>query len=205
MATPVIEDMEKIGQSAPALPWRELWRHSIGTAIMTREILATTDLLVDDDTDYIIGLLHNVGKVVLATAFPLEFQEIFGREYETPEAVCEAERELIGWDHPMIGSYYLEKHRLSPEIVEAVRFHAQPSAASEHSVYAAAVQVADILVREIGISGGFETVPAPAAGAGQQSEGWRILFGKNEREEALAKAALANALSQLPAMLSGLV
>jgi HD-like signal output (HDOD) protein len=205
MATPVIEDLEKIGQSSPALPWRELWRHSIGSAIMTREILATTDLLIDDDTDYIIGLLHNVGKVVLATAFPLEAKEIFGREYERAEAVCDAERELVGWDHPMIGGYYLEKHRLAPEIVEAVRYHAQPSGAPDHAVYAAAVQVADQMVRELGISGGFELVPTLPAGTGQQSEGWRILFGKNEREEALAKAALANAMSQLPATLNGLV
>jgi hypothetical protein len=86
-----------------------------------------------------------------------------------------------------------------------VRYHAQPSGAQDHAVYAAAVQVADIMVREIGISGGFELVPAPAAGAGHRSDAWRILFGTNEREEALAKAALANALSQLPTMLSGLV
>ncbi len=205
MATPVIEDLEKIGLSSLKLPWRELWRHSIGTAIMTREILATTDLLIDDDTDYIIGLLHNVGKVVLATAFPLEFQEIIGREYDSAEAVCEAERALVGWDHTQIGGFYLEKHQLAPEIVEAVRYHACPSEAPEHATYAAAVQVADLLVREIGISGGFEKIPSLPLGSGERSEGWRILFCDNEREESLAKAALANAMSQLPAILSGLV
>src|ERR1700690_2222860 len=53
-ATPVIEDLEKLHASALPLPWRELWKHSIGSAIMTREILATTTtLLIDDDTDYI--------------------------------------------------------------------------------------------------------------------------------------------------------
>ncbi|MEN9840793.1 MAG: hypothetical protein RL376_593, partial [Verrucomicrobiota bacterium] len=114
MATPVIEDMEKISPSALKLPWREMWQHSIGTAIMTREILATTNLLVDDDTDYIIGLLHNVGKVVLATAWPHEFERIVGQEHLDPESVCAVERELIGWDHAAIGGYYLEKHQLAP-------------------------------------------------------------------------------------------
>ncbi len=205
MATPVIEDLEKIGQSTLKLPWRELWRHSIGTAIMTREILATTDLLIDDDTDYIIGLLHNVGKVVLATAFPVEFQQIISRHYESAEAVCEAERVLVGWDHPAIGGYYLEKHQLAPEIVEGVRHHVNPAGSPQHSMYAAAVQVADLLVREIGISGGFEKIPDLPPDAGQQCEGWSILFSENQHEGLLAKAALANALSKLPAILNGLV
>ena len=56
MATPVIEDMERISSSMPKLPWRDLWQHSIGTAIMVRELLATTPLMIDDDTDYIMGL-----------------------------------------------------------------------------------------------------------------------------------------------------
>ncbi len=208
MATPVIEDLEKIGQSGQSalkLPWRELWRHSIGTAIMTREILATTDLLIDDDTDYIIGLLHNVGKVVLATAFPAEFSQIISRKYASAEGVCEAERALVGWDHPAIGGYYLEKHQLAPEIVEGVRHHACPSGSPQHAMYAAAVQVADLLVREIGISGGFEKIPDLPPNAGQQCEGWHILFADHPHEESLAKAALANALSKLPAVLNGLV
>jgi c-di-GMP-related signal transduction protein len=62
MATPVIEELERLDGVGGTAAWRDLWKHSIGSAIMTREILATTTLLVDDDTDYIIGLLHNVGK-----------------------------------------------------------------------------------------------------------------------------------------------
>ena len=129
MATPVIEDLERISPSSLKMPWRELWLHSIGTAIMTREILATTDLLIDDDTDYIMGLLHNVGKVVQATAWPQEFAEAVNREYPDVDAVCAAERLAFGWDHAAIGGHYLAKHQLAPEIVEAVRHHTHPGEA----------------------------------------------------------------------------
>src|SRR3954470_13950213 len=40
MATPVIEELEQLQQNTSALPWKELWAHSISTAILTREILA---------------------------------------------------------------------------------------------------------------------------------------------------------------------
>jgi HD-like signal output (HDOD) protein len=68
MATPVLEELEQL-QTAGMLPWKELWTHSIATAMMTREILGFTALHIDDDTDYLVGLLHNVGKIVMAYAF----------------------------------------------------------------------------------------------------------------------------------------
>jgi HD-like signal output (HDOD) protein len=205
MATPVIEDLEKIGQGAPALPWRDLWQHSIGTAIMTREILATTDLLIDDDTDYIIGLLHDVGKVVLATAFPTEFEKVCALTVDDTREVCEAERALIGWDHAAVGGYYLEKHRLNPELVAGVQHHLDPEAAGEHVVLAAAVQVAEQAVCEACGHRGFERVRSVRSGDWQNMPGWQLLYAGRPHEESLARASIENSLLRLPARLSGLL
>ena len=82
MATPVLEELEQLQQNASVtLPWKDLWTHSIGTAILTREILASTTLHIDDDTDYLIGLLHNVGKVPAGGYFlfaPLKIRDCHG-------------------------------------------------------------------------------------------------------------------------------
>lgn len=205
MATPVIEELEKINRSAVRLPWRDLWKHSIGSAIMTREILATTTLLIDDDTDYIIGLLHNVGKVVLASAFPEEFARIVGTAFRTVADVSTLERELIGWDHARVGGYYLQRHQLSSEITDAVYYHNEPENAPNHAFYAAAVQVADQLVRYAGIPGGFENVAPIADDAWLELPGWKILYGTGEKETRIARAALSNSVQRLPTVLSGLV
>ena len=205
MATPVIEELEKINSSALRLPWRELWKHSIGSAIMTREILATTTLLIDDDTDYIIGLLHNVGKVIMASAFPEEFAKIVETSAANTEAICALERSLIGWDHARIGGYYLQRHQLAREITGAVLYHNHPDQAQENAFYAAAVQIADQLVRCAGIPGGFEKVPPLAGDAWTRLPGWTILYGNGEKETRLAVAALSNSVQRLPAMLSGLI
>ncbi len=205
MATPVIEDLEKINRSNLRLPWRDLWKHSIGTAIMTREILATTNFQVDDDTDYIVGLLHNVGKVILASTFPDEFARVVDTSYSGTAAVCERERELIGWDHARAGGYYLARHQLAPEITDAVLYHNDPASSAENSYYAAAVQIADQVVRSAGIEGGFEKVPAISEEAWTFLPGWALLYGENDRESRLAEAALSNRMQRLPAMLSGLI
>jgi len=205
MATPVIEELERLkAATTKPLPWKELWSHSIASAMITREILQATSLSIDDDTDYLVGLLHNVGKVVMANAYPAELEDVSRTRHRTPLDVCEMERKIIGWDHAQIGAYYLERHQLAEEIVFAVKYHNNPAAAPRHGLFAAAVQVADRLVRHAGISGGFEKIDPIAAESWLKLDGWKILFGDNEEESALAQAHIARALNRLPAMLSGL-
>ncbi len=205
MATPVIEEMERLkSATTKPLPWKELWSHSIASAMLTREILQATSLSIDDDTDYLVGLLHNVGKVVMANAYPAELEKISRARAATPMEVCAQESKLIGWDHAQIGSYYLERHQLAEEIVFAVRYHNNPADAPRHGLFAAAVQVADYLVRHAGISGGFEKTEPIAADSWLALDGWKILYGENPDDSAIAQAHIANALNRLPAMLSGM-
>jgi HD-like signal output (HDOD) protein len=206
MATPVIEDLERLQTPTPMpLPWKDLWAHSIGTAILTREILASTHLTFDDDTDYLVGLLHNVGKVVMAYAFPEELARVATTPCESTNEAGRLEAQLIGWDHAQIGAYYLERHHLSDEIIFAVRYHNEPARAPRHRLLAAAVQVADHLVRHAGMPNGFESVPPVASDTWMSLDGWQVLYGADGDEAALARASLANALHRLPAMLSGLL
>lgn len=205
LATPVIEEIEKL-QTAVAAPlqWKNLWSHSIATAMLTREILRATPVAIDDDTDYLVGLLHNVGKVVMAYAFPDALKEVVNTPVNSVSDICTLERSLTGWDHAQIGAYYLEKHSVSEEIVMAVKYHNEPDQAPRHQLFAAAVQVADHLVRHAGITGGFEQVAPIELDSWLTLEGWRILYGADGPESALARAHIANALIRLPAMLSGL-
>jgi HD-like signal output (HDOD) protein len=205
MATPVIEELNNLESVASSpLPWKDLWSHSISTGILTREILATTLDSRDDDTDYLVGLLHNVGKIVMAYAFPQELTTVVGQSLETPADVCRLEREVIGWDHAQIGAYYLERHRLAEEITFAVRYHNEPEKAPRHRRFAAAVQVADYLVRHAGIPGGFENIQPIADEAWVQLSGWKILYGAEDTDTRLARASLANVLQRLPQVLGSL-
>lgn len=206
MATPVIEELEQLQQNTTSLlPWRELWSHSISTAILTREILASTTLQIDDDTDYLVGLLHNVGKVVMAYAFPEELRALMLEPAESPAEFCRRERELIGWDHARIGAHYLVRHQLSDEIVTAVQYHADPDRAPRHRLFGAAIQVADHLLRHAGITGGFEKIEPVAENSWLELDGWRILYGADGPESDLARASIANTLQRLPSMLQGLL
>lgn len=206
LATPVLEELEHLQpHTAFSLPWKSLWGHSVATAVLVREVLVSTPLQIDDETDYLSGLLHNVGKVIMASAFPDELRRVMATPLADTAAVCRLERELIGWDHAQIGAYFLSRHQLSPELICAVQYHNDPDRAPRHRLFAAAVQVADHLARFAGVDGGFERLPPVAAESWQHLDGWHILYGADGPENMLARASIANSLQRLPAVLQGLL
>ena len=64
MVTPIIEDFQRL-TSRCSFPWREFWQHCIGTAILTREVSSAVQSS-PDESDYVAGLVHDVGKIVMA-------------------------------------------------------------------------------------------------------------------------------------------
>jgi HD-like signal output (HDOD) protein len=205
IATPVLEELEHLQTTTANLPWRALWSHSIATAILTREILGSAAYNVDDDTDYLIGLLHNIGKIVMAYSFPEELQMVMAMSAKTPERVCVFERTIIGWDHAQIGAHFLAKHQLAEEICFATRYHNEPALAPRHRKFAAAVQIADYLARHSGIEGAFEKVGPIADDAWLSLDGWEILYGSGGEETAIARASLSNFVQRLPLAVESLV
>lgn len=204
MATPIIEDFNDLQVGFRKVNWRQMWQHSIGTAILTRETLSVIGLSFEDDSDYIVGLVHNVGKIVLAFAFPEEFDVLVNTSARTTQEVAAYERAMVGWDHARIGAYYLEKHSLAAPVVEAVRYHNDPYAAEQYPQIAAAVQVADHLVRSVGIQG-IELTEAVYEEQWTSLPGWEILFGNDSEEAHLAVASLRHSLLLLPTVIKGMV
>ena len=156
---PLIEDLESKAKDGTKVSWREFWMHSLGCAYATREILNQFDRRVDNDTDYLSGLLHNLGKLVIAQVFPAEFTQLSQPLDQDEAQVLVAERELLGWDHAAIGAFFLETHLIPLEVIAAVRYHHDSLSAPHHQAFAAATQLADIMVSQAGLKGGPEKRP----------------------------------------------
>ncbi len=203
MLTPVIEDFQKLAGNT-RFPWREFWRHCIGVAIMTREVISVVRV-PNDEADYVAGLVHDVGKIAMAAAFTEHFVEIRRRLDEQPGSLIEVELDVLGMDHCELGARYLQHHNLPEAMIETARYHHQPERASHHVPIVAAVSIADMLVRhaKLGVSGNVVDVPADSW---RQSPAWTLLFPNlNEQEHSLAEASLKRSLGRLPVVLEGLI
>jgi putative nucleotidyltransferase with HDIG domain len=203
MVTPVIEDFQRL-TSQCQFPWREFWQHCIGTAILTREVTAHVPG-PSEDADYIAGLVHDIGKIVMAWSFPEHFTAVHNLSLETKRPLVEIEEEILGISHAELGALYLERHRLPEIMIVAARYHHRPEAAPQHRHTLAAVRLADMLLHSenIGISGDYVPVTREEC---FNSAFWNQLLAKTpDAEQALVKAALSRTLEQIPNMLAGMV
>jgi len=107
----------------------DFWEHSISVAFCMEEIQTATNVLDKNGPQvHVIGLLHDIGRLITATYIP-EVHQQFGEhssEIDSSEKIIVWEREVIGLDHAQIGSAVLERWGLPMEIVNGVRFHHQP-------------------------------------------------------------------------------
>lgn len=203
MVTPIIEDFQRLTRQC-AFPWREFWQHCIGTAIITREIIGSVQA-PNDESDYVAGLVHDVGKIVMAWSFPEHFAEIHRQAAPGTQDLVKIETEVLGLDHGEVGALYLSYRKLPDVMIQSARFHHHPEKADQHRGLVASVQIADLLLRnaKIGCSGNFMEVTQDQC---LNASGWQVLFPKpGAAEHAIARASLNRSLERLPSVLEGLV
>jgi HD-like signal output (HDOD) protein/ActR/RegA family two-component response regulator len=105
-----------------------LWEHSMTTASFAQAI-ARVELGargVADDA-FTAGLLHDVGRLVLAAVFGAEYQGVLKRAAEPGALLARCEGEAFGCTHNGVGAYLLGLWGLTDSIVEAVAWHHQPA------------------------------------------------------------------------------
>lgn len=121
-----------------------LWNHSWETGRLARQIATFEDRpTAEIETAFTAGLLHDIGKLVLASGVPRTWQKVLDTARSEGMTLWQAEQQIFGTSHAEVGASLLATWGLSDQLVEAVAFHHHPehSGASQFSpltaVYAA--------------------------------------------------------------------
>jgi len=150
-------------------------------------------------------LVHDVGKIAMAAAFPRHFTAVHRRLAAGPEDLLAVETAVLGLDHTELGACYLELHDLPRFMIETARYHHASQKAEEHGEIVAAVQLADLLVRYAQIGGSGNTAEVREEDW-QEATCWEILLpGQEEMEAGITRASLKRSLESLPIILDGLL
>jgi putative nucleotidyltransferase with HDIG domain len=134
-----------------------VWKHSMMTALVAQKIarLQRADRAFLDET-YVAGMLHDIGKVMLAVSLPELYDRAVHLAAEKKITLVEAEIETFGVSHAQVGAYLLSLWGLPITIVEAVAFHHTPQASAVQSFSPlTAVHVASVLEQQL------QAAPAP--------------------------------------------
>ncbi len=203
MITPVIDDFQKL-TGRTQFVWRSFWQHCIATALLTREVINVSGIQ-PEDADYVAGLVHDVGKIIMAACFGEKFVVIHQRAAIESKSLREIEIEVLGIDHAELGALYLQHHSLPEVMIETARHHHSPELARKTPRVVAAVQIANLLVHaaKIGVSGNNEPVSELEW---VNASGWNILLpGADDEVRAVAAGRLRTEIERLPSLIEGLV
>jgi len=129
----------------------EIWEHSVNVAQIARDLVLfeTKDRALASQA-LTAGLLHDLGKIVLAT----NFDDLYGRVHslarKQPVTLWDVEKEMFGANHGEIGACLVGMWNLPSAIIDATAMHHEPSMGEEEKLTAlAAVHIANVLEHQL--------------------------------------------------------
>lgn len=123
----------------------KFWRHSLMTAHAASIAMERSGSRAD--VAFIGGLLHDVGKLVLDSTLPDEYQKVQALLEESGSDVVAAERSIFETDHVEVGAWMAERWQFPPELVAAIRLHhTAETPTGPHAKLIASVFVANAVV-----------------------------------------------------------
>ncbi len=139
---------------------RELWHHSVITAIASQKLVTVArSIVVEPSVAFTAGLLHDIGKMVLGRSMLPEVDKIRAQIEQNGKSWLEAETDVLGVNHAEIGACLLSRWKLPPVVVEAVANHHEPPV-DQGATLSAVVHLADGCAHFVGSSYGWNSLAA---------------------------------------------
>ena len=160
-----------------------LWKHCWATGVLAKRLceMEEADRTTTDEA-FVSGLLHDVGKLVLAANYPERLDEAIRQARQNNVPLWEQEYRTYSASHAELGGYLLGMWGLPAGVVEAVAFHHRPAQARRQSFSALTAVHAANTVGKHGFSC-CNTPPQPidmdylrSLGLSERVDGWKQFF-----------------------------
>ena len=130
-----------------------LWEHSALVGAAAR-LIAQRTRTADPEEVFTAGLLHDIGRVVLARKFPAEYAAVMEPAAAAGGSLVERERAVFGVEHTQAGAWLGETWALPKPIVDAAARHHEEITAATPLGTALIVNLANRLVHWTDLEGG---------------------------------------------------
>lgn len=168
--------------AAPSFSMTRFNLHSVATATLV-EALAPELPVEGPEGAFIAGILHDIGKLLIAVTLPEEFENIRSVTAIKQIPLVECERSVLEVDHAELSALALERWELAESIQQAVRFHHEPEKATIEAgkvSLSLVINKADAFVNNLGMS------LLPPAAANQKLSSLEFPGFPYSQEQALA-------------------
>ncbi|MEA2030993.1 MAG: HDOD domain-containing protein, partial [candidate division Zixibacteria bacterium] len=109
------------GKWKSSIDRHRFWRHSISVAISARNLAEMAGLRNSEEA-FVVGLLHDIGMLVLEGSFPDKYARLWGPA-EAGESIESLEENIWGTNHARVGQFLMEQWHIPESICDAVGSH----------------------------------------------------------------------------------
>ncbi len=143
------------------LSQKDLWIHSLAVATVMNELNNRFRKGNEDDHLFIVGLLHDIGKIVLDQFFNKQFQQALKETRSQEKAKLHvAECEIVGLDHSEVGAMLLSRWKFPKIIINPIIVHHKiETPEGTRACDAAMLRIADVLPQECELGDGGNPLP----------------------------------------------
>lgn len=124
---------------------KDLWVHSIKVAVAC-EYIASKLKLMEPSEAFVLGFLHDIGKLVLNTQNSAMYDTVLQME-EDGSDIIEVEQTFFGTDHCDVGFLLAKKWQLPILVNNCIKYHHRPNLSSM-SNFVYVVYVADLMMKD---------------------------------------------------------
>ncbi len=103
-----------------------LWEHSLFCGLTAKYIAKQINgkkQFIDEDLVFSAGLLHDIGKLIIAIKFRDDFNSIIKLAEEKKQVYSVAEKEILDISHADVGYYLTKSWNYPASIYTPIRFH----------------------------------------------------------------------------------
>jgi len=111
----------------------KLWIHSLRCATASSIIARDTGICHPDDS-FSAGLLHDLGKIILARHCEKDFLRIEEEQFADDSQRLTREMEVFGATHPILGEELATRWKLPTVMIKSIRYHHSPEQAPEEAM-----------------------------------------------------------------------
>ncbi len=158
LATSAIDTFKDIPASIENMD--TFWRRNIYCGVMAQLIGSKCNSL-DSERYFVIGLLHNIGHLILCLQLPKVVRVAIERSHTENIPLYKVERELLGFDYAELGSRLINSWHLPEAFVEPIQHQLNPGKATNFSLESAAIHIANntAMTKYLGNKANQDTIP----------------------------------------------
>lgn len=123
------------------------WRHSLYCGVIAR-LLAEQCHVLHSERLFVAGLLHDIGKLIIAQRLPTETRMIALEAENGQRSEFEVEQDFLGFNHAEVGGELMQAWSMPETLFESVAYHHAPRRAETGVMETCLIHIANIFTDE---------------------------------------------------------